>query len=287
MIEAKILKPGYTQKEALVLLFNTDPKLDLLDIDEVYYPYVRLRYLVTVGKGRIMKKLNKLCDCIIDRVSGSVYETEGDPEFDYVEIPEDEALEIQTPLNECYDTGHSFALKQYIGKAKLMMTPEMQIIEEDIFYKKFYVVKARDPEEYTYFILVDAVDGGISVLDHEKHIEELAKEGQLEEAERVLESVDGDHELLEEMIAEKSRDYHRFITCCSRRLTPVIPTQQQKPRSSGLAPVRISLTILVLSPMAAIARTIKNLLRVFRGVKMSALIPAAETMVVATEARIK
>ena len=157
MIEAKILKPGYTQKEALVLLFNTDPKLDLLDIDEVYYPYVRLRYLVTVGKGRIMKKLNKLCDCIIDRVSGSVYETEGDPEFDYVEIPEDEALEIQTPLNECYDTGHSFALKQYIGKAKLMMTPEMQIIEEDIFYKKFYVVKARDPEEYTYFILVRCV----------------------------------------------------------------------------------------------------------------------------------
>ena len=128
MIEAKILKPGYTQKEALVLLFNTDPKLDLLDIDEVYYPYVRLRYLITVRKGRIMKKLNKLCDCIIDRVSGSVYETEGDPEFDYVEIPEDEALEIQTPLNECYDTGHSFALKQYIGKAKLMMTPEIYLL---------------------------------------------------------------------------------------------------------------------------------------------------------------
>ena len=105
-------------------------------------------------------------------------------------------------IRDSYDTGHSFALKQYIGKAKLMATPEMQIIEEDIFYKKFYVVKARDPEGYTYFILVDAVDGGISVLDHEKHIEELAKEGQLEEAERVLESVDGDHELLEEMIAE-------------------------------------------------------------------------------------
>ena len=29
MIEAKILKPGYTQKEALVLLFNTDPKLSI------------------------------------------------------------------------------------------------------------------------------------------------------------------------------------------------------------------------------------------------------------------
>ena len=207
MIEAKILKPGYTQKEALVLLFNTDPKLDLLDIDEVYYPYVRLRYLVTVGKGRIMKKLNKLCDCIIDRVSGSVYETEGDPEFDYVEIPEDEALEIQTPLNECYDTGHSFALKQYIGKAKLMMTPEMQIIEEDIFYKKFYVVKARDPEEYTYFILVDAVDGGISVLDPMKSISKnWQRKDSWKKPSAFWKSVDGDHELLEEMIAEKEAE---------------------------------------------------------------------------------
>ena len=118
MIEAKILKPGYTQKEALVLLFNTDPKLDLLDIDEVYYPYVRLRYLVTVGKGRIMKKLNKLCDCIIDRVSGSVYETEGDPEFDYVEIPEDEAPPLPFVLMGLTCTGlknglYVFLLRQY------------------------------------------------------------------------------------------------------------------------------------------------------------------------------
>ena len=42
-----------------------------------------------------------------------------------------------------------------------------------------------------------------------------------------------------------------------------MPTQQQNPSSSGLAPVRISLMMLVLSPMAAMARTMKNLLRVF------------------------
>ena len=62
-----------------------------------------------------------------------------------------------------------------------------------------------------------------------------------------------------------------------------MPTQQQNPSSSGLAPVRISLMMLVLSPMAAMARTMKNLLRVFSGVKMSVEIPVAETMVVTTE----
>lgn len=192
MINTKILRPGYTQREALELLLHTDPKLDINDIEDVYYPYVRLRYLINVGKGRFVKKLNKFSDCIIDRVSGSTYESKGEPYYDEVEIPEEEALEINVPLNDCYDTGHSFALKQYIGKAKLMMTPQMQIIEEDEFYKKFYVVRCTDKEGFAYYILVDAVDGGISVLDHEKHIKELAEEGQLEEAERVLAEIEGD-----------------------------------------------------------------------------------------------
>ena len=164
MIESKILKCGYTTREALVLLLHTDPSLDLQDVEEVYYPYVRFRYLISVGKGKRMEKLSKFCDCIIDRVQGSTYETKGEPEFEEVEINEEEALDIVTPMNECYDLGHSFALKQYIGKAKLMMTPQMQIIEEDEFYKKFYIVKCLNEEGFEYYIMVDAVDGGISCL---------------------------------------------------------------------------------------------------------------------------
>lgn len=169
MIETKILKCGYTAREALLMLLRTDPNLDLQDVEEVYYPYVRFRYLVTVGSGKRMKKLNKLSDCIIDRVSGSVYETRGEPEFEDVQISEEDALEIMVPMHECYDTGHDFTLKQYLGKAKLMFTPKMQIIEEDLFYKKFYVVGCMDEIGQMYYILVDGVDGGISVLDNEKH----------------------------------------------------------------------------------------------------------------------
>lgn len=187
MIKSKILKCGYTAREALVLLLHTDPALDLQDIEEVYYPYVRFRYLINVGKGRRVEKLSKFCDCIIDRVSGSTYESKGEPEFEDIEINEDEALEVVTPMHTCYDLGHDFALKQYIGKAKLMMTPQMQIIDEDEFYKKFYVVKCLDEAGLEYYILVDAVDGGISVLDHEKHyISEEAAEESLPEGERRL-----------------------------------------------------------------------------------------------------
>ena len=169
MMKTKILKCGYTAREALLMLLRTDPKLDLQDIEEVYYPYVRFRYLVTVGNGKRMEKLNKLSDCIIDRVSGSVYESSGEPEFEEVEINENDALEVVVPMHQCYDTGHDFTLKQYVGKAKLMFTPQMQIIEEDVFYKRFYVVGCMDENGLMYYILVDGVDGGISVLDNEKH----------------------------------------------------------------------------------------------------------------------
>ena len=71
------------------------------------------------------------------------------------------------------------------------------------------------------------------------------------------------------------------------RLTPVIPTQQQKPRARGLPPVFISFTISVLSPMAAIARTIKNLLSSLSGEKTSISMPADTATVVITDAAMK
>lgn len=163
----RLLAPGYTAKQALVLLLHTDPNLDLQEIEEVYYPYVRFRYEIKVGKGRLMEKLTKLSDCIVDRVSGSTYEAKGEPEYIEEEVWLEDMLDIEVPLNECYDTAHDFTMKMYISKGKLMMTPQMAIIEEEEFYKRFYIVTCLDEKDLEYHIMVDAVDGGISVLDNE------------------------------------------------------------------------------------------------------------------------
>lgn len=163
----RILSPGYSTRQALMLLLHTDPSLDLREIEEVYYPYVRFRYLIQVGKGKLMEKLNKFSDCIVDRVSGSVYEAKGEPEYKDQEIWKEDMLDVEVPLDQCYDTAHDFTMKMYISKGKLMMTPKMQIIEEEEFYKRFYVVTCHDENDQKYHIMVDAVDGGISVLDNE------------------------------------------------------------------------------------------------------------------------
>ena len=71
------------------------------------------------------------------------------------------------------------------------------------------------------------------------------------------------------------------------RLTTAMPIQQHMPTKIGLPPLFTSLTILVLRPMAAIAITMKNLLRVFNGINTSFGMPADTHMVVMMEAATK
>lgn len=169
-VRINILEPGYTAREALLLLLHTDPKLDLQEIEEVYYPYVRFRYLIRIGKGDRMKKLSKLSDCIVDRVSGSAYEGKGEPAYEEQEVCTEDMLDIEVPIEACRDKAHDFTMKMYISRGKLMMTPNMEIIEEDEFYKRFYIVTCLDNNGMEYRIMVDAVDGGISVLDEERRL---------------------------------------------------------------------------------------------------------------------
>ena len=60
-----------------------------------------------------------------------------------------------------------------------ILTPKMEIIEEDEFYKRFYIVTCLDDRDQEYHIMVDAVDGGLSVLDNEHQLALVEGEGKL------------------------------------------------------------------------------------------------------------
>ena len=66
-----------------------------------------------------------------------------------------------------------------------------------------------------------------------------------------------------------------------------MPTQQQKPRASGLPPVLMSFTMFVFKPTAHMARMMKNLLSVLRGENTDAETPREVAIVVMTEASTK
>ena len=155
---------GYDIDGAKNMLCHMDHKINIIAVDEVFYPYVLICYSIHVGQGRF-SKLNKFLNCIIDGVSGSAYEGKGTPTMIDIELEEKNSLEPLISLERCRAIGHDFVMKQFLGKAKLLMTPAINVTSEEVFYKKFYVMHCLDEEERAYYVMVDAVDGGLSVLD--------------------------------------------------------------------------------------------------------------------------
>ena len=79
---------------------------------------------------------------------------------------------------------------------------------------------------------------------------------------------------------KKGNPYQILIIFCIMRLTPVIATQQQSPVTIGLPLLLMRSTIFVLSPTAAMATTMQNLLRVLSGAKSSSDAPRVPAAVV-------
>ena len=165
MIKSKMILNGYDVEGAQRMLLKTDHKINIIGVDEVFYPYISMHYSVVVGKGRL-SKLNKFYHCITDGVLGSAYEVKGMLTMVDMEIEEKNSLEFQVTPEQCREKAHNFILKLFLGKAKLLMVPNIELTKEEIFYKRFYVMHCLDDEEREYYVMVDAVDGGLSVLDH-------------------------------------------------------------------------------------------------------------------------
>ncbi|MDF2655183.1 MAG: hypothetical protein K0R19_1657 [Bacillota bacterium] len=164
MMKRKIVRSGYDIESAKNMLWQLDRNINIIEVDEVFYPYVMLWYSIHVGKGRF-SKLNKFLNCIVDGVSGSAYEGKGTPAMIDIEMEEKNSLALQVTLDRCHEIGHDFVMKQFLGKAKLLITPAIKVMTEEIFYKRFYIMRCLDEEARNYFIMVDAIDGGLSVLD--------------------------------------------------------------------------------------------------------------------------
>lgn len=154
----------YTEKEAETIVYNTDRRVNIVKTASIYYPYYRLRYRLVVG-GKFWSKLNKLSDCVIDLVDGRAAEVRGEPVYHEIEVDERDVVGIKIPKEECYKRSHDFVLKLYLNKAKLLHVPGIEIISEELFYKKFYIIHCKDKEEMDYFLMVDAIEGEMSILD--------------------------------------------------------------------------------------------------------------------------
>ncbi|MCL2880553.1 MAG: hypothetical protein FWF29_09930 [Treponema sp.] len=154
------------QSDVQSLLHHTDPSVNIVKVEEVYYPYKRISYELEVGK-QVNKKFMKKADCIIDLVQGSVAEGEGTPEYEELSVNPEQMLEVCVQNEDAVRKGHDFVLKLFLNKAKVLRVPRITVTSEELFYKNFFIVHCKDREALDYFLLMDSMDGGLSILNYQ------------------------------------------------------------------------------------------------------------------------
>lgn len=161
----EILRAEYTPEDAMRAIVNTDGTVRIADIRSVYYPYKLIKYDLDVGKKGKLSQLKKKAYCIVDLAVGRPAEGRGDPQYDREDVDEELIIGETIDDDKANHLAYDFVLKLYLNKAKLMHTPKIHTTEEKYFHKKFYIVRCLDKEDLDYFIMVDAIDGGLVILD--------------------------------------------------------------------------------------------------------------------------
>ncbi len=163
MVNIRTFKNCHSPTQAENILRGYDPKINIIRVDCLYYPYLRILYSLRL-KGRL-SVLDKEVNCIFDLLEGKPAVGKDVPEF--VDIDVDETLIMEPILKgeALYKKGHDFVFKLFLNKSKILNTPTIAVEEEEPFYKKFYLVQCEDPEGTPYYVLVDSMDGSISILD--------------------------------------------------------------------------------------------------------------------------
>lgn len=158
------IEKTYTSDQVIKLLKDKDGAINIIKIDEVYYPYTKQIY--SIKFNGILGKFDKQIMCNIDCVYGKPAIGQGKPKFVEREIDNRIAIAPQVSEYDMEKIGHDYVMKVYLGKMKLLHTPNISIANTENFHKLFYLVQCKDVDNIDYFILVDSIDGNFSVLNY-------------------------------------------------------------------------------------------------------------------------
>lgn len=163
-MKLKILKQGYQMEDAFERLYKRSKHFKIEQMGTLFYPYLKATYEVIFSEKKL-KRLNTRMICMVDLYSGriSMGKTQGtyfdmDVKDEYIvpqKVTREEALE-GCPIEV------STAL---IQARKMPKIPKIQLEDDVVIYKPFYIVECLNEDDENFHILFDAVTGDFSLLN--------------------------------------------------------------------------------------------------------------------------
>ena len=163
MLTIRTMSETLQDEDIRGILENRDESIRIETIEPLYYPYVMLMYSFQL-KGKL-SKLNRQMMCNVDLVCGRQAIGQGIPEFITIEVEDHQVLPASVSEEEFLPASRDYVFRLFLGKMKILQTPEIQLAATDYFHKLFYLVECLDQEDSPYHVLVDSMGGSLVLLD--------------------------------------------------------------------------------------------------------------------------
>ncbi len=128
----------------------------------IYYPYYWFLFSFTI-KTLFGKSKNIKASCLVDLINNHASTT------DRFELKETEVLQksiLEHDYNEeqALKTAKTYLTHSSIHTMKVLFAPDYEIMEKQLVYKPFWIVKCTDHGKYSFKVIVDAVTGKFQIL---------------------------------------------------------------------------------------------------------------------------
>ncbi len=128
----------------------------------IYYPYYWFLFSFTI-KMLLGKSKNFKASCLVDLINNHASTTDSF-RINETTVLKNSILDHDYNEEEALKTAKTYLTHSSIHTMKVLFAPDSEILEKQLVYKPFWIVKCTDRGKYSFKVMVDAVTGKFQLL---------------------------------------------------------------------------------------------------------------------------
>ncbi|WZL72357.1 hypothetical protein QBE52_14850 [Clostridiaceae bacterium 35-E11] len=164
-MKIKTIKIGYTMEDAKEILLKRSNKFSILKTKMLYYPYLKIIFIIKTSKFANAKRFNGHVVCTVDMVTGRESLAKSHGNLEDIEVEDCFVMPSKISEEDARKRAALFIGMVVMQKVKVLKIPTVTNIEDEIIYRPFYIVHCKNDTQEDFFLMFDAVTGQFTPLD--------------------------------------------------------------------------------------------------------------------------
>lgn len=161
--KVRTMSNPFSEEDVIGIIKNKDKNIDIRQVEKLYYPYMWLVFRAKTGKNK--KNPGKMTYCMVDMVRGREAIGTGDMELEDIEVDAEIVMPAKFTEDEIVEKSKDFMLQAMLKQLKMLVIPELDLVDKELVHKLFYVVHCKDKDGKDFFIMVDSLEANLTILN--------------------------------------------------------------------------------------------------------------------------